>query len=137
MNDEKTFEPLDIREGYRKDGALFAKCSFCGEHIAKMRDNKVWMHDLVIQRTYHTSGHILMNQTRKVDYCPIQRLKQEEVKALSKLTDAYKLVIADIAQDIGYVKGAKETAISVLSSRLTELVEVWEHKETDSENTAV
>jgi hypothetical protein len=72
-----------------------------------------------------------------VDYCPIVLLKEEGVKIVSKLTDAYKLVIEDIAQEIGYVKGAKETAISVLSGRLTELVEVWKHEETDSETSAV
>jgi hypothetical protein len=78
-----------------------------------------------------------MNQSKEVFYCPIARIKEEEVIIVSKLTDAYKLVIEDIAQDIGYVKGAKETTLSVLSGRLTELVEVWKHEETDSETSSV
>jgi hypothetical protein len=139
MNDENTynFQPLEIREGYRKDGALFAKCSECNDHISKMRDNQRWMHSLILEQSFHADGSILSTKSRQVDYCPIVLLKEEGVKIVSKLTDAYKLVIEDIAQDIGYVKGAKETAISVLSGRLTELVEVWQHEETDSETSAV
>ncbi len=139
MNDENTynFQPLEIREGYRKDGALFAKCSECNDHISKMRDNQRWMHSLILEQSFHADGSILSTKSRQVDYCPIVLLKEEGVKIVSKLTDAYKLVIEDIAQDIGYVKGAKETTISVLSGRLTELVEVWKHEETDSETSAV
>jgi hypothetical protein len=139
MNDEKiyNFQPMDIREGYRKDGALFAICSVCHDHVSKMRDNQSWMHSLILERKYHTNGDILWTASRQVDYCPIARIKEEEVVIVSKLTDAYKLVIQDIAQDIGYVEGAKETTLSVLSGRLTELVEVWNHEETDSETSSV
>jgi len=137
MNDEKIFEPLNVEEGYRKDGSFFAKCSVCGDLIHKMRRQSVWMHNLVLQRTYHKNGDILMNQTKEVEYCPVLELKKEEVIAVSNLTDAYKLVIEDIAQDIGYVEGAKETALSVLAGRLNELITVWKHEETDSDNPAV
>jgi hypothetical protein len=102
-----------------------------------MRDNQRWMHSLILEQSFHTDGSILSTKSRQVDYCPIVLLKEEGVKIVSKLTDAYKLVIEDIAQDIGYVKGTKETALSVLSGRLTELVEVWKHEETDSETSAV
>lgn len=37
---------------------------------------------------------------------------------------AYELVIADIAQDIGYVKGAQETTLRVLRGRVHEIKEV-------------
>jgi hypothetical protein len=40
------------------------------------------------------------------------------------LIEQYKNVIADLAQDIGYVEGAQETALSVLKGRLHELEEV-------------
>jgi hypothetical protein len=139
MNDEKTtepqglsFTPKDIREGYRKDGSFFAICSVCNEHISNMVSDSTWMHELIINRTYHSNGDILMNQSKKVDYCPTLKLKEEEVVIVSKLTDAYKLVIKDIYQDIGYVENAKETAMSVLLGRLNELETVWSETEETS-----
>ena len=139
MNDEKiyNFQPMEIREGHRKDGALFAKCSECDDHISKMRDNQSWMHSLILEQSFHANGDVLSMKSRRVNYCPIALLKKEEVIIVSKLTDAYKLVIQDIAQDIGYVERAKETTLSVLSGRLTELVEVWKEPETDSETSSV
>ena len=41
-----------------------------------------------------------------------------------KMLKAYELVIADIAQDIGYVKGAQETTLSVLRGRVNEIKNV-------------
>lgn len=140
MNDKLqtyNFMPLNMREGYRKDGTEFAECSECGEHIS-------FTHYVFMGLTDHTLrgrtwGHKLLlsdNSSILVDFCPVVKYR-EEVVEVSKLTDAYKLVIEDITQDIGYVKGAKETAITVLANRLTELVEVWKHEETDSETPAV
>ena len=40
------------------------------------------------------------------------------------LAEQYRNVIADLEQDIGYVEGAQETALSVLKSRLHELENV-------------
>jgi hypothetical protein len=146
MNDETTkdlkpnFEAISVRNNSSStrsdDPILMANCSKCSELIVSLY-GRPWSHTLIINRTYHTNGDILMNQSKEVFYCPIARIKEEEVIIVSKLTDAYKLVIEDIAQDIGYVKGAKETTLSVLSGRLTELVEVWKHEETDSETSSV
>lgn len=146
MNDETTkdlkpnFEAISVRNNSSStrsdDPILMANCSKCSELIVSLH-GRPWSHTLIINRTYHTNGDILMNQSKEVFYCPIARIKEEEVIIVSKLTDAYKLVIEDIAQDIGYVKGAKETTLSVLSGRLTELVEVWKHEETDSETSSV
>ena len=146
MNDETTkdlkpnFEAISVRNNSSStrsdDPILMANCSKCSELIVSLY-GRPWSHTLIISRTYHKNGDILMNQTKEVPYCPIARIKEEEVIIVSKLTDAYKLVIEDIAQDIGYVKGAKETTLSVLSGRLTELVEVWKHEETDSETSSV
>lgn len=44
---------------------------------------------------------------------------------MSELQEAYKLVIADLEQDIGYEGDAQEKALSVLKGRLHELVHVW------------
>ena len=142
MNDEITynFEPILVRNNRSStrsdDPILMANCSVCSELIVSLH-TRPWTHTLIINRTYHKNGDILMNQSKEVLYCPIARIREEEVIIVSKLTDAYKLVIQDIAQDIGYVEGAKETTLSVLSGRLTELVEVWKEPETDSETSSV
>lgn len=44
---------------------------------------------------------------------------------MSNILEAYEMVIADIAQDIGYIDGVQETTLSVLRGRVTELEEVW------------
>jgi hypothetical protein len=44
---------------------------------------------------------------------------------MSELQEAYKLVIADLEQDIGYEGDAQEKALSVLKGRLHELINVW------------
>ena len=44
---------------------------------------------------------------------------------MNEIIQAYKDVIADLEQDIGYEEGAQETALSVLKGRLHELVHVW------------
>ncbi len=149
MNDEKiyNFKPLEIREGYRKDGMLFAKCSECSEHISFTNwvkdidgndvSGRVWSHNLYSSLEWDESGHIRSQSYQSVDYCPMALIKEQEVIIVSKLTDAYKLVIEDILSDIGYVKGAKETTIAVLNGRLYELVEIWGHSENESENSAV
>lgn len=46
-------------------------------------------------------------------------------KEKEQILKAYELVIADIAQDIGYKPGAQETTLSVLRGRVNELVNVW------------
>lgn len=51
---------------------------------------------------------------------PVSREKEKE-----QILKAYELVIADIAQDIGYKPGAQETTLSVLRGRVNELVNVW------------
>ena len=40
------------------------------------------------------------------------------------LAEQYRNVIADLEQDIGYVEGAKETALDVLKGRLHEIENV-------------
>lgn len=42
-----------------------------------------------------------------------------------KLTEAYELVMADIAQDVGYDEEIKTTIIGALKGRLYELTTVW------------
>jgi len=49
----------------------------------------------------------------------MEKQRQEEI------LKAYELVIADIAQDIGYIEGAQETTLSVLRGRVHELKNVW------------
>jgi hypothetical protein len=140
MNDKLqtyNFMPLNIREGYRGDGMQFADCSECGEHIA-------FTHYVFMGLSKHTLkgrtwGHkLLFSDTSSVlvDFCPVVK-HREEVVRVSKLTDAYKLVIEDITNDIGYVKGVKENALMVLANRLTELVEVWKHEDEESETATV
>jgi hypothetical protein len=53
----------------------------------------------------------------------------------NNIIEAYEMVIADLEQDIGYIPGAHETAVSVLEGRKWELQNIWGHtKETVQEN---
>ena len=45
-----------------------------------------------------------------------------------ELIQAYYLVIADLAQDIGYEPGVQEAALTVLKGREWELLNVWNDK---------
>lgn len=42
-----------------------------------------------------------------------------------KLIDAYELVMADLAQEVGYDPDTKRTTLNVLSGRARELTELW------------
>jgi hypothetical protein len=135
------FTPLDVQEGYRHDGMLFAKCSVCGEHISfSLSSNKnsegkyyrVWSHNLYIEVRSANS-----TTTKSVEYCPLAIARQEEVIAMSKLVEAYEAVIADITQDIGYKKGVQETVVDVLQNRIYELNTVWAEVEKDAKDASV
>lgn len=43
----------------------------------------------------------------------------------AKLTEAYEIVMADIAQDVGYDEEIKTTVVGALKGRLYELTSVW------------
>ena len=43
----------------------------------------------------------------------------------AKLTEAYEMVMADIAQDVGYDEEIKTTIVGALKGRLYELTSVW------------
>ena len=42
-----------------------------------------------------------------------------------KLIDAYELVMADIAQEVGFEEEVQRTVLNVLSGRAYELTEIW------------
>ena len=51
---------------------------------------------------------------------------------MSNILEAYEMVIADIAQDIGYIEDVQETTLSVLRGRVNELETVWGHTKADA-----
>lgn len=48
------------------------------------------------------------------------------------IVEAYKAVISDLSQQVGYDQEARETAVGVLTGRLVELVFVWGHPDTNN-----
>lgn len=42
-----------------------------------------------------------------------------------ELIDAYKLIIDDLSQQVGFDEGVLETVLSALDGRMHELTEVW------------
>lgn len=59
------------------------------------------------------------------DYNPETGRFEPPMNINKELIEAYYLVIADLAQDIGYEPGVQEATLSVLKNREWEILNVW------------
>jgi hypothetical protein len=51
-------------------GILVGICSLCGESVTMGKFVKGFQHEVVLERTYHTSGTVASQRSKFIDYCP-------------------------------------------------------------------